>query len=61
MAPPILNRGDQGDEVEQLQNLLNRVGALLGVDSDFGPATERALIDAQQQAGQQPVPSAASA
>ena len=51
MAPPILSRGDEGDEVEQLQNLLNRVGALLGVDGDFGPATERALIDARQQAG----------
>jgi hypothetical protein len=47
---PTLQRGDHGDEVELLQNLLNRIGALLEVDGRFGDATERAVREGQRTA-----------
>lgn len=47
-----LNRGDRGDAVEQLQNRLNRVGAMLTADGDFGRLTEQAVRYAQDVAGQ---------
>lgn len=49
--PPLLERGDQGENVEHLQTLLNHNGAKLTIDGDFGPATEGALRDLQQSYG----------
>lgn len=46
-----LERGAQGAEVEHLQGLLNRIGALLKVDGDFGPGTEGAVKEAQRLVG----------
>jgi hypothetical protein len=42
-----LERGDSGEAVRELQRLLNRVGALLVVDGDFGPGTETAVAEAR--------------
>lgn len=47
MAFSELNRGDQGSEVAVLQTLLNKVGAMLIADGDFGSATERGVRYAQ--------------
>lgn len=47
MAHPELNRGDDGEEVIKLQTLLNRVGAMLIADGDFGAGTERGVRYAQ--------------
>lgn len=49
---PTLGRPSAGPDVERLQGLLNRVGALLTADGDFGPGTERAVKEAQKLAGQ---------
>ena len=49
---PELRRGADGAEVVRLQNLLNKIGALLTTDGDFGPGTERAVKEAQKLAGQ---------
>lgn len=49
---PVLQRGADGAEVERLQGLMNKVGALLSVDGDFGPGTERAVKEVQKLAGQ---------
>lgn len=49
---PTLRRPSNGPDVERLQGLLNRIGALLTADGDFGPGTERAVKEAQKQAGQ---------
>jgi hypothetical protein len=45
VSPGCLGRGDQGDEVRDLQQRLNALGAnpLLAVDGTFGPRTEVAL------------------
>jgi hypothetical protein len=48
-APPAapdeqLTLGDRGPEVKLLQQALNRVGAGLDADGDFGPATRGAVI-----------------
>ncbi|MCA1703979.1 MAG: peptidoglycan-binding protein [Actinobacteria bacterium] len=40
---PMLRLGDRGAEVRQLQEKLNGHGAGLDPDSDFGPATDRAV------------------
>lgn len=40
---PILVKGNKGKDVERLQKLLNRAGAKLEPDSDFGDKTERAV------------------
>jgi hypothetical protein len=45
MPDPILARGDRGPEVALAQDLLNRAGALLDPDGDFGPATARAVAE----------------
>ncbi len=45
-----LQRGAKGAEVEYLQELLNRGGALLGTDGDFGGGTEGAVKEAQETA-----------
>lgn len=42
-----LKRGSKGDEVKNLQTLLNSAGYSLDVDGSFGPATERAVRDYQ--------------
>jgi hypothetical protein len=42
-----LTKGDSGEEVMDLQRLLNRAGALLVVDGDFGPGTEAAVAEAR--------------
>lgn len=45
MPDPILARGDNGPDVALAQDLLNRAGALLEPDGDFGPATARAVAE----------------
>lgn len=52
MQYPELNRGDRGQEVETLQTYLNRVGAMLIADGDFGSGTERGVRYAQDAASQ---------
>lgn len=52
MSYPELNRGDRGADVRRLQSLLNRVGAMLVTDGDFGGGTERGVRYAQDIAGQ---------
>ena len=52
MNYPILKRGDKGDDVIYLQSQLNKTGAMLSIDGDFGPATEIGFIYAQDIAGQ---------
>jgi hypothetical protein len=54
----VLRRGDKSDEVKELQRSLNRMGALLLVDGDFGPATEQAVSEARSLLG---LPDAAEA
>jgi hypothetical protein len=52
MPVQVLKRGDRGDEVSQLQSRLNRTGAMLKPDGDFGLATEKGVTHAQDIAGQ---------
>lgn len=52
MSYPELNRGDRNEDVKLLQTFLNRVGAMLRADGDFGKATERGVRYAQGLAGQ---------
>lgn len=40
----VLQEGDKGNEVRELQRLLNKDGQGLAVDGDFGPLTKNALI-----------------
>ncbi|WP_349432246.1 peptidoglycan-binding protein [Methylomarinum sp. Ch1-1] len=51
MNYPELNRGDKGDAVRELQTHLNKVGAMLVVDGDFGSGTERGVRYAQDIIG----------
>lgn len=46
-----LARGAKGPAVSALQQALNRAGFHLAVDGDFGPQTEQAVRDFQQQHG----------
>lgn len=46
----LLVMGTKGDQVEELQELLNKRGAKLVADADFGPATKRAVIAFQRKA-----------
>lgn len=48
---PVLSKGDRGQAVLQLQQLLHQKGANLVVDGDFGLATEAAVIRFQQRQG----------
>lgn len=48
---PVLQRGANGVEVQILQHRLNRIGALLDCDGEFGAGTEAAVKEAQQLAG----------
>jgi peptidoglycan hydrolase-like protein with peptidoglycan-binding domain len=50
MPGPQLQHGDRGTEVARAQGLLNRAGALLDEDGQFGPGTEAALRTCQQDA-----------
>ncbi|MGH7152681.1 MAG: peptidoglycan-binding domain-containing protein, partial [Acetobacteraceae bacterium] len=43
MSDTILALGQSGTDVRRAQELLNRDGALLTVDGQFGPATESAV------------------
>lgn len=51
MPDPILKRRDQGDDVVLAQDLLNRDGAILDEDGDFGAATERAVREFRRKNG----------
>ncbi|RJX32407.1 MAG: hypothetical protein C4531_06490 [Desulfurivibrio sp.] len=51
MTHPTLQRPSRHETVPELQDLLNRIGALLDLDGDFGQATERAVLEAQRLAG----------
>jgi hypothetical protein len=52
MSNPSLKRGDKGDDVFRLQSFLNRVGAMLNADGEFGLATDRGVRYAQDFANQ---------
>lgn len=52
MSGPLLKRGDKGKDVGKLQSLLNRAGAMLKPDEDFGFATYTGVMYAQGLAGQ---------
>lgn len=47
----LLERGDQGAKVRQLQEMLNRNGARLQTDGQLGPKTEAAIRDYQRKNG----------
>lgn len=49
MDDTTLRRGDEGAAVKALQRALIDVGFELTVDGDFGPATQRAVLDWQRQ------------
>lgn len=51
MPGPRLQHGDRGPDVTRAQGLLNRAGALLDEDGQFGPATEAALRLCQRDTG----------
>lgn len=51
VGPTVLRRGDSGNAVVALQRELNRLGADLNPDGDFGPATETAVKTLQRNAG----------
>ncbi len=50
MPRPLLRKGDKNDDVRKLQDLLNRIGSLLGLDGDFGNGTKGAVEAAQREA-----------
>lgn len=52
MTYPELRRGASGEEVVLLQSLLNRIGAMLTPDGDFGAGTEKGVAYAQDVANQ---------
>lgn len=45
----ILRRGDKGDDVKKLQELLNELGYEIKVDGDYGRGTKEAVRDFQQK------------
>lgn len=49
--PPTLRRGAKGQHVRNLQGLMLANGCKVGVDGDFGPATDRQLRAWQRRAG----------
>lgn len=51
LVGPLLRRGGRGDDVKRLQEALNRQGAGLVVDGDFGPGTEGAAKTFQRAHG----------
>ena len=52
MTYPKLTQGSKGKDVSALQALLNKVGAMLRVDGDYGPGTTAAIRYAQEVARQ---------
>lgn len=52
MTYPSLQPGSKGKDVSTLQTLLNKVGAMLKVDGDYGPGTTAAIRYAQDVAKQ---------
>lgn len=50
-SDPVLRKGDKGDAVVQLQNLLNKHGATLKADGDFGGGTKAAVEIFQTKIG----------
>jgi len=44
----VLRRGNSGDPVKVLQRGLNKLGAMLLVDGDYGQGTEAAVADARE-------------
>src|SRR5258705_14001783 len=44
----VLRRGNNGDPVKVLQRGLNKLGAMLLVDGDFGQGTEAAVADTRE-------------
>lgn len=50
MSYPELKRGSKGEDVRLLQHYLNRIGAMLVADGDFGSGTERGIRYAQDVA-----------
>lgn len=52
---PVLRRGDKGAAVGMLQALLNKNGATLTVDEDFGADTEKAVKAFQRSKALKPV------
>ena len=52
MTFPNLQRGDKGQQVIKLQSELNKVGAMLKPDGDFGRGTEKGVLYAQNIANQ---------
>jgi peptidoglycan hydrolase-like protein with peptidoglycan-binding domain len=48
MTYPRLTPGSKGKDVSTLQSLLNKVGAMLNVDGDYGPGTTAAIRYAQE-------------
>ncbi|MBU2225382.1 MAG: peptidoglycan-binding protein, partial [Gammaproteobacteria bacterium] len=52
MTYPRLTPGSKGKDVSTLQSLLNKVGAMLNVDGDYGPGTTAAIRYAQEVAKQ---------
>jgi len=48
---PLLRRSDKGPDVTEAQNLLNRSGAILDPDGDFGGGTEDAVHEFQASRG----------
>jgi len=51
MADPLLTLHDKGPDVIEVQGLLNRNGAILDPDGDFGKGTETAVREFQAAAG----------
>lgn len=45
----ILRRGDKGDDVKKLQELLNELGYEIKVDGDYGRGTKEAVRDFQKK------------
>jgi peptidoglycan hydrolase-like protein with peptidoglycan-binding domain len=47
----VLANGDNGDNLKDLQQALNKLGSLLLVDGDFGGSSEAAVLDARDMLG----------
>jgi len=45
----ILRRGDKGDDVRKLQEILNELGYEIEVDGDYGRGTKAAIRDFQKK------------
>lgn len=50
---PVLRKGDTGEYVQRMQNLLTKHGIAVSVDGSFGPLTDAAVKQFQTRAGLQ--------